>query len=169
MLAITPITRPGRKYELRRSFKHRVMDWLFGTILAKSFALLNTAQTISGSPFPGFDNGQNTVTVYFTVVPSGNYKLGGDPLDLTQLKDIVKSSYVPLQVYLMSQKTGGNSGWWYSYVPGTLQSNGKMQVFGTGGSAGASHQELADATAYNSTSPRVDTDTIVGAAIFVRA
>ena len=119
------------------------------------------------TPFQGLDGGETTTQIFFTVTPSGNYVIGGDQLDFSQLGDMVKSSRPPLQVYLQSQSSSGASGWLYSYKPGTTAINGKMQVLGTGGSAGASHQELG-AVAYSSTTPPISTDTIVGYAIFPR-
>ena len=119
------------------------------------------------TPFQGVDNGMTTTQVFFTVTPSGNYTLGGDTLDFTQLGDLIKSTRPPLQVYLQSQSSSGSSGWWYTYKPGTASNNGKMQVFGTGASSGASHQELA-AGPYSGTSPAITSDTIVGYAIFPR-
>lgn len=163
MLQITAVhqSRP-RPSTLRARLAH----FLFGLFCA--FLLTNTAQSVGGTPFQGFDMGMNTLSLYFTITPTGNYTLGGDTLDFTQLKDIVKSDYVPLQVYIQSQASGGNSGWWYSFRPGTTLANGKMQVFGTGGSAGASHQELGNGVAYAAQSPSIATDTIVGMAVFVR-
>lgn len=168
MLQITPVhVESSRYYDKRLTLLSRLKNFVLHRMLSMGL-LANSAQTISGSPFQGFDVGFNTVTVYFTVTPSGNYVLGGDTLDFTQLKDIIKSSYVPLQVYLQSQAPGGASGWWYSYRPGTTQANGKMQVFGTGASAGTSHQELGNGVAYSAQSPSITADVIVGSAIFVR-
>jgi hypothetical protein len=166
MLHVKPHIGPTRIYERPRRLRDRLREALFNALTFCALAL--GGQTVAGTPFQGFDNGQSTTSVYFTITPTGSYTTGGDTLDLTQLKDILKSDYPPLQVYLMSQASGGNSGWWYNYRPGTTLANGKMQVFGTGASSGASHQELANATAYNSTSPSIAADVIVGCAICVR-
>lgn len=58
----------------------------------------------------------------FTITPSGTYPTGGDTLNLSGL--MPGSSLVPTWVEI-----NGVSGFFYSYVNGTTQANGKVKVF----------------------------------------
>jgi hypothetical protein len=75
------------------------------------------------------DNTQNSFIVTGTVALSGTYPTNGDTLDLSQLG--VPSSSIPFFVELLEQtpSPGPASGYAFSYLPGTTQANGVMEVF----------------------------------------
>ena len=120
------------------------------------------------TPFNGVDTTKAVERIYFTVTPSGNYAgAPGDPMDFTQLGDLIKSGQPPLLVVMLSSKAGGNSsGYDYNYNPGTAPStisNGTFQVLQCAGNG----NPLADigAGAYPA---GVTGDNIVGYADFLR-
>lgn len=118
------------------------------------------------TPFRGIDNSQAIIRVYFTVTPAGNYAALGDTMDFTSLGDLIKSDYAPLLVVILSAKSGGASGFLYSYNPGTTMANGKFQLLAaSGNAAGAAPFEDFPAGAYPAA---VLADTIVGFADFIR-
>jgi hypothetical protein len=112
---------------------------------------------VTGSSFLGGDNTSKVHRIYFQVVPTGNYAALGDTLDLSVLNPA--SSYVPLWVDIHSAAGGGSPAFWYGYLPGTTQLNGKFQV-----KVGATAVDIG-AIAYPA---GVLADTIVGYADFVR-
>jgi hypothetical protein len=115
--------------------------------------------------FNGVDNDQKIARVYFTVTPSGNYPALGDPMDFTALGDVIMSGQPPLFVAIQSAKSGGASGYQYSYNPGnpSTQANGKFQVLQNG--AGTSPNADIGAGAYPA---GVTGDTIIGYVEFPR-
>lgn len=121
------------------------------------------ALQLAPTPFQGIDNHQTVVRIYFVVIPTGNYAALGDTIDFTSLGDLVMSEYAPIFVVIQSAKSGGASGFDYSYNPGTTMSNGKFQVF-TGAAAQSPLTELT-AGAYPA---GVTGDTIIGYADFIR-
>lgn len=128
-------------------------------------SLVVAAQKVAPTPFPGVDNGQAIIYVFFTLVAAGNYLPGGDVIDWTSLGDLIKSGYVPINVTIQSQSAAaGHSGYQYYFRPGAALNNCKMQVLTTGNGAGNALQELA-AGAYPAA---ILADTIVGMACFVR-
>jgi hypothetical protein len=135
--------------------------------MSATAALLSGAvnQGMATTPFPGADNTQKLLFVYFSVTPAGNYAALGDTLDLTALADAIKSqAQAPLDVNIKSFNPAGNSGFIYQYVPGTDNSNGKFQVLT---SNGAAPNPLVDLGAGAYPGP-VLTDVILGCAVFVR-
>ena len=124
----------------------------------------------SATPFQGINNTQTLLEVYFKVVPSGNYPALGDTLDFSQLGDLLMvNKYAPIHVDIRSAKSGGASGFLYSYTPAASSpdlTNGKMQLL-TASGAGTPAAPLVDAggIAYPA---GVTGDTIIGKAVFIR-
>jgi hypothetical protein len=168
MVKIEPIVRPRGFYEKKRSLVGRLIEGFL-----KKFARFTSSvafQTAGALPFQGIDMGQVVEYFFFKLTLTGTYKAfanGGETLSFAGI-DQIKSSGPPINVSIFSQNPNGNSGWWYNFVPGTTNANGQLQIFGGASGGGLSHQELTNNTAYNSTSPRIDTDVIVGVACFVK-
>lgn len=111
----------------------------------------------------------NTFRVIGTIVPSGSYPTGGDPLNLATAtypigQGPLPSTAKPISVDIRSQHsttTPQTNEFVYTYAPGTTQANGAMQVF-TGAAAQTALTELS-AGAYPA---GVLADTIIFEAIF---
>lgn len=115
------------------------------------------AVAITGTEFTG-----NSLHVYGTLTPSGNYPALGDPLSFAGF-DQIKTDVPPIQVNIKSQKAAANV-FQYSYVPGSpaTLANGKMQTL-TGAAAQSGLTDLS-AGAYPA---GVLTDVIAFEAIFL--
>ena len=64
-----------------------------------------------------------------TLTLSGNYPTNGDTLDLSQLG--IPSNQVPrlVEIFEVTPAPGPQSGWFFTYLPGTTQANGLMEAF----------------------------------------
>lgn len=68
-----------------------------------------------------------------TVVLSGNYPVGGDIFDLTELGDLLKTSQLATQVEVWEDPAAGTSAnsptfAQFVYCPGTTLANGKLAI-----------------------------------------
>ena len=74
------------------------------------------------------DNTQSQVFVTGTITLTGNYPSGGDTLDLSQLG--APSSGLPtrVEIFEITPAPGPAYGGIYTYVPGTTQANGLLQL-----------------------------------------
>ena len=98
------------------------------------------------------DNVQNEIIVSGTIALTANYGGGATHGDtLSFLSDSIKSGSPPTDVRIYEAPAAGTSatGFNYSFSPGTDSSNGVLQVFGTGASAGAASQEYTQGSAYS--------------------
>ena len=87
------------------------------------------AITISLSPANVDGSASNFVYAIATLTFSGNYVVGGDTLDFTQIADKLAGSTV-VQAFAESQN--GNNGY-YVAVQGTALNNWKLKAFAGGG------------------------------------
>ena len=87
------------------------------------------AITISLSPVNVDSSANNFVYAIATLTFAGNYVLGGDILDFTQVADKLPSTQL-VQVFAESQN--GNNGY-YVPIQGTALNNWKLKAFASGG------------------------------------
>ena len=87
------------------------------------------AITISLSPANVDSSANNFVYAIATLTFSGNYVVGGDTLDFTQVADKLPSTQI-VQVFAESQN--GNNGY-YVPIQGSALNNWKLKAFAGGG------------------------------------
>ena len=87
------------------------------------------AITISLSPLNIDGSGNNLCYAIATLTFSGNYVVGGDTLDFTQIEDKLQSTQI-IQAFVDSQN--GSAGY-YVPVQGTSFNNWKLKAFTGGG------------------------------------
>ena len=87
------------------------------------------AITISLSPNNVDASASNFVYAIATLTFSGNYVVGGDTLDFTQIADKISSDTI-VQAFAESQ--AGNNGY-YVPIQGTALNNWKLKAFAGGG------------------------------------
>jgi|SRR5579884_1218708 hypothetical protein len=129
--------------------------------------------TVNNEPY-GLDQTQKRIYVHGIISLTGSYTTGGETLNWQAMKYadgeavlLDTSDTQPEVAYFQSVGStsgGSSSGWLYQWNKKT----GKLQIFGTGSGAGASHQEMANSTAYSSTTPPITTDLIEFEAEFVK-
>jgi hypothetical protein len=133
-----------------------------------SFCNLLAASLTPQGAFNGQDRGQYLLWCQFTVKASGNYPANGDTLDLSVIAPAgCGQPPVPGTVNIQSNPLSGSvhSGFTYTYIQGTTQKNGKMQVL----QANGANNTLQDIGASNPYPAAVSGDNIVGSCAFVYA
>ena len=75
------------------------------------------------------DNTGNNLIVFGTITASGSYPTNGDTLDLSQLG--VASDSLPrvVEIFEATPAPGPAYGASFTYLPGTTQANGLMEIF----------------------------------------
>jgi len=159
-----------------RRLKHPLALLLAGLLLSELAQALNlrprmsmgllVANLSTQGAFTGQDRGQQLVWVQFTIKASGNYPANGDTLDLSTIAPAgCGLPPVPGTVSIQSNPLSGSvhSGFTYTYIQGTTQKNGKMQVL----QANGANNTLQDIGASNPYPALVSGDNIVGSCAFV--